>query len=96
LTLVIDFHFTFFGRNGGLRAQPGHQVVSIYFIFAFLESTKVSIFSATIFVKPTKIQTIINEIQVTNKKMSGFLLKPTLVILAQLGSFFAIEYVYVM
>jgi len=30
--------------GGGPKAQPGHQVVSINFIFAFHETTKVSIF----------------------------------------------------
>ena len=50
------------------RAHPRHQVVSIYFIFAIHETTKVSNFLKNIFVKPPKIQTIIHETRFPKKK----------------------------
>ena len=60
----------------GPRAQPGHQVVSIYFFFALHETTLVSRFLAKILVKPPKRLKKIHETRSQKKKRHGFYLKP--------------------
>jgi len=84
------------GRSGGPRAQPGHQVVSIYFIFAFHETTKVSIFLVTFSWIPPKIQLIINEIQVPKiKKYEWFTMKSNIGDFGQNCSTSALAYIKV-
>ena len=62
------------GRSGGPRAQPSHQVVSIYFYFALHETTLVSRFLAKILVKPPRRLKKIHETR-SQKKRHGFYLK---------------------
>ena len=57
-----------FALGGGPKAQPGHQVVSIYFIFAFHETTKVSIFLPPFSWNHPKFKQIINETRSKKKK----------------------------
>ena len=54
-----------FALHSGPRAQPGGQVVSIYFYFALHETTLVSRFLTKIVVNTTKTVQKIIEIQVT-------------------------------
>ena len=63
------------GLRSGPRAQPGQQVVSIYFYFALHETTLVSRFLAKILVKPPWRLKKIHETRSQKKKRHGFYLK---------------------
>ena len=83
-------------RNGGSRAQPGHQVVSIFFFCLPWIPPKFQFFLPTFLWISRKIPIIINEIQVTKiKKYEWFTMKSNIGDFGQNCSTSALAYIKV-